>query len=56
MVHEATEKECELIKNRFMRMYPKDKPLSNSEAAMVVIALKTGRQWLRVLKEETAPR
>ena len=53
---EATDKEKELIKNRFNRMYPSNKPLTDAEALTVVRALKEGRQWYRVLKEENFPR
>lgn len=53
---EATDKETLMIKNRFARMYPNNKPLSDSEAVTVVRALKEGRQWYRVLREENFPR
>ena len=50
----VTALEVDMIKKRFARMYPNNKPLEDKEAETIVFALKCDRSWLRVYKEETA--
>lgn len=50
----VTTLEADMIKKRFARMYPNNKPLTDKEAETIVSALKVDRSWLRVYREETA--
>lgn len=44
--------EIALVKRRFDRKYPSNKPLTDAEASMIVTALKESRRWVPVVKEE----
>lgn len=52
MSRPPTKEEREIMKKRFARMYPKNKPMTDGEAGLAICAVKTSGMWNKLLDEE----